>query len=112
MKFPQLPIGQSFTWQGEVYCKTSPIAATHISSGQTRMIPRSATPIPLGEAKALPADPAPERIERVRAEAALEALHRRCLDILTHSLPEAAAAEARAALAEALETEREFPPRP
>ncbi len=78
MKFPQLPIGQSFTWQGERYCKSSPIAATHSDSGQTRMIPRSAVVGPVGEVAAMAPAAGDRQIPLALAEAALTAHHRRC----------------------------------
>jgi hypothetical protein len=106
MKFPQLPLGQSFSWQGEVYCKTGPIAATHSATGQTRMIPRSASVSPLGESRPAPPLAPPAQIDPARAVAALETLHRRCLELLEPRLPADAAAELVSALNEALETQR------
>lgn len=51
MKFPQLPVGRYFQWQGERYCKTGPVTA-HASDGSRTLIPRSA--------RIEPADPATE----------------------------------------------------
>jgi len=100
MKFPQLAIGDAFSWQGEIYVKTGPIAATHSASGQNRMIPRSALVSPLGAVVAPTPPPAPALIDPARALAALELLHRRCLEIVAPLLP--ADAETRAELEQAL----------
>lgn len=63
MKFPQLSIGQRFTWQGRGYTKSGPVAATDAETGQSRMIPRSAevtlveaTPPPSKGRSSLPAE--------------------------------------------------------
>lgn len=42
MKFPHLPLGERFRFEGAIYRKTGPIAATNEATGQTRMIPRYA----------------------------------------------------------------------
>ena len=42
MKFPQLPVGARFRYQGEIWCKTGPLAASG-AGGASRMIPRSAS---------------------------------------------------------------------
>ena len=42
MKFHLVPIGEQFTFQGEVYTKSGPIAASPEVSGASRMIARSA----------------------------------------------------------------------
>lgn len=47
MRFPQLPIGQRFRWQGVTYTKTRPIGARGEADGAERMIPRSAVVEPL-----------------------------------------------------------------
>lgn len=49
MKFPQLPVGQYFRWQGERYCKAGPMTA-HASDGSQRLIPHSARVEPLDAA--------------------------------------------------------------
>lgn len=56
MKFPQLGIGERFEYEGEVYTKTSPVVA-HRASGESRMIPRSASVRPLGRDAAPAAAP-------------------------------------------------------
>lgn len=42
MKFHLVPIGEKFTFKGEVYTKSGPIAASPEASGASRMIARSA----------------------------------------------------------------------
>ncbi|MGD9164923.1 MAG: hypothetical protein PVF13_09215 [Chromatiales bacterium] len=42
MRFPQLAIGQLFTYQGKRYTKTGPLTASEEGSGAQRMIPRAA----------------------------------------------------------------------
>jgi hypothetical protein len=42
MRFPQLPVGQRFLYQGETYVKTGPVSARRERDGEGRMIPRSA----------------------------------------------------------------------
>lgn len=63
MKFPQLPLGARFQYDGKSYVKTSPIAASG-EDGQTRMIPRYAQVLPLDAGHA-----APPKVERRFAEA-------------------------------------------
>lgn len=46
MKFQHLPIGARFEYEGKVYVKTGPIAASSGQGGQ-RMIPRHAELVPL-----------------------------------------------------------------
>jgi hypothetical protein len=42
MRFPQVALGQRFTYQGKAYTKTGPLTASEEGSGNQRMIPRSA----------------------------------------------------------------------
>lgn len=42
MKFNLVPIGEQFSYQGVVYTKSGPIAASAELDGKSRMIPRSA----------------------------------------------------------------------
>lgn len=46
MKFPQLPLGQRFVFQGDVYAKIGPMSARRERDGQPRLIPRSAVLAP------------------------------------------------------------------
>ncbi len=41
MRFPQVPIGQRFTYQGRQFTKNGPLTATEEGSGKQRMVPRS-----------------------------------------------------------------------
>lgn len=42
MKFPQVPLGQGFLFQGEAYVKIGPLTARRERDGENRLIPRSA----------------------------------------------------------------------
>ena len=87
MKFHDLPMGQQFTFQGEVYVKTGPLVASHGTSGAKKFMARSAVVQVAGEA--VPA--APVKDERlVRADgvaAAFEDFYGDCLR-LVEGLPE------------------------
>lgn len=67
MKFPQLPLGQRFLFQGESYVKVGPLTARRERDGENRLIPRSAV-VALSSAKGggastTPPD-APQRVAR------------------------------------------------
>ncbi|WP_058556829.1 hypothetical protein [Thiohalocapsa sp. ML1] len=96
MKFPQLPIGSRFTWQGERYCKSGPMTATVEGSGATRMVPRSAVIAPADATDAGSTEP-----RETSVEAALAALANR-LEAYADTLPADARAGLRAALDEAV----------
>jgi hypothetical protein len=74
MKFPQLPPGQRFRWQGAVYRKAGPLTAHAEADGALGMIPRSAVVEPLqdGAPAAASARGGPRQPEAVAA--ALDAL--------------------------------------
>jgi len=76
MKFPQLAIGARFRYQGDTYCKTSPLAADG-PDGAQRMIPRSAVVEALqdGDDAARPAAVTP-------LQQALDDYHAQCLALL------------------------------
>jgi len=69
MKFPQLPLGQRFEYQGETLVKIGVLTACNERGGNTRLIPRSAVVIPLAEQggvqpkAAPPASLAPEQVQ-------------------------------------------------
>ena len=42
MRFPQLPIGQRFRYQGKVFSKTGPLTASEEGTGNSRLIMKSA----------------------------------------------------------------------
>ena len=50
MKFPNVPIGQRFVFQGEQYTKVGPMTASRDRDGAQRMILRSAAVRPLDDA--------------------------------------------------------------
>ena len=58
MKFPQLPIGEHFEYQGQTLVKIGPMTACNASGGESRLIPRSALVIPAGMPAAEPPAPA------------------------------------------------------
>jgi hypothetical protein len=49
MKFPQLPLGQRFEYQGETLVKVGAMTACNERGGNTRLIPRSAVVVPVAE---------------------------------------------------------------
>jgi hypothetical protein len=73
MRFPQVKIGQRFTFQNEIYTKTGPVTASREGSGDQRMIMRSAEVSLLDEAgKAVPSSK--QRYSRTEMEAGLTRL--------------------------------------
>jgi hypothetical protein len=50
MRFPQVKIGQRFSFQNEIYTKTGPVTASREGAGDQRMIMRSAEVSLLDEA--------------------------------------------------------------
>jgi hypothetical protein len=54
VKFPQLPIGERFEYQGETLVKIGPMTACNDCGGDSRLIPRSAVVIPTGAPTATP----------------------------------------------------------
>ena len=78
MKFPRLPIGQAFSYQGESYVKTGQVTGRNPAAGALRMIPRSALVEPLQTA----AEPEREQLRPLDPGAvrfALDALEDRLL---------------------------------
>jgi hypothetical protein len=66
MKFPQLPLGQRFEYQGETLVKVGAMTACNDRGGNTRLIPRSAVVVPVTAQMAPTAAPAPVSTERVQ----------------------------------------------
>ena len=55
MKFPDLPIGERFEYQGATLVKIGPLTACADHGGDSRLIPRSAVVTPTGAPMATPA---------------------------------------------------------
>ncbi len=70
MKFPQLPVGQRFTYQGETLVKVGPLTACNERGGNTRLMSRSAVVVP-ATGPAVPAAP-PSVLDGTQVQAALE----------------------------------------
>ena len=64
MRFPQLPIGRRFSYQGKTYTKTGPLTASEESTGKSQLIMKSAEVTPLD----IEAAPAQERHRYSREE--------------------------------------------
>ncbi len=67
MKFPLLPVGQHFQYQGETLVKIGAMTACNERGGNTRLIPRSAVVVPITDQIALAGASAPLAAERVDA---------------------------------------------
>ncbi|MEW6677771.1 MAG: hypothetical protein AB1421_07605 [Pseudomonadota bacterium] len=99
MKFPQLPIGTRFEYDGKVYVKTGPIAASGEDGGQ-RMIPRYAPLRVLDGYTPPPPKPRPSTLDSAEVRQAFEAFYRASDRILDDGLEDdAALARARQKLA-------------
>ena len=68
MRFPQVRVGQRFSYQGQEYTKTGPLTASEEGSGKQRMIKRAAE-VRLLEAEA---DAAPKSLKQRYKRAELE----------------------------------------
>jgi hypothetical protein len=53
MRFPQLPIGQRFSYQGRIYRKSGPLTASEEGKGSSRLIMKSAQVTPLDSSEPL-----------------------------------------------------------
>lgn len=82
MKFHELPIGQQFEFEGEMYAKSAPLIASHAQSGKQKFMPRYAVVKLAGET--LPVAPVKKggmiRIEAV--DSAFEEFYACCLRVL------------------------------
>ncbi len=82
MKFQQLPLGARFEFEGRVYVKVGPMAASAEDGGGQRLIPRWAVLKPLdGAAGATPKRPA-RQLDEAAVTAAFEAYHAACARLL------------------------------
>ena len=80
MKFTQLPLGARFEYEGRVYVKSSPIAASS-ETGARRMIPRYALLTPL-DAVAKPAPRPARALDAAEVATAFEAFAADCARLL------------------------------
>ena len=86
MRFPQVAIGQRFTYQGKCYTKTGPLTASEEGDGSQRMIPRAAEVTPVDAA----GEPVKELKQRYK-RSELEDLVKRLKSDLVEQLQEMAA---------------------
>lgn len=84
MKFPQLPIGARFEFEGKAYVKAGPVAATS-EDGQQRLIPRWAVLKSLDGWTPPPPPPPDARLNREHVLAAFETYHTCCLNLVAGS---------------------------
>lgn len=80
MKFTQLPIGARFEFEGQVYTKTSPIAASGETGGQ-KLIPRYAVLTPL-DGVARPAPRKARALDEAKVMTAFETFAADCARLL------------------------------
>lgn len=96
MKFSQLPVNESFSFEGENYRKVSPIIAVNLDTGNQRMISRAAVVAPVaGE----PQEKAGGSVEKAVVRAELDRYHRQLQDYIAAS-DDFASDEARQAFTE------------
>jgi hypothetical protein len=83
MRFPQLPLGARFLYQGKVYSKTSALLASAEDGSGQRIIPKYADLAPAeGEvATPAPAEP-PAMLDKSMVTATFAAHHAGCRDLL------------------------------
>jgi len=77
MKFSMLPLGARFEFEGKVYTKTGPVAATAESGGQ-RMIPRYAVLRPLDGSVHAPESQPTRMLEAQQVQRAFETFYAAC----------------------------------
>lgn len=99
MKFQQLKIGDRFEYEGSVHVKVGPLVAREEASGRQQLIPRYAALRPVSASGGPVAQPAAPP-----GEAALEAFHARCVQLIDGlGLPCERAEQAKRELAQARE---------
>jgi hypothetical protein len=84
MRFSLLPIGESFEFQNERYCKNGPLTAVNLENNRQRMIPRSA----LVQSESTtspdnPPEPPASSLDARRVSVAFARYHEACLKLLT-----------------------------
>jgi hypothetical protein len=83
MRFPQLPIGARFVYQGKAYSKTSALLASAEDGSGQRIIPKYADLTPAqGDAGAPVAVPPPAVVDWAAVAAAFADHHATCQDLL------------------------------
>ena len=82
MKFHDLPIGQQFELEGEIYVKTGPFVASHGVSGGQKFMARYAMVAPVGGSVASAPKDRARTIQASAAEAAFEGFYQRCAQVL------------------------------
>ncbi len=85
MKFSMLPLGARFEFEGKVYTKTGPVAATSESGGQ-RMIPRYAVLRPLDGSLQAPEVTPKRKLDAHQVEAAFETFYAACGQALVEAV--------------------------
>lgn len=82
MKFYELPIGQQFEIDGEVYLKSSPLVASHAQTGKQKFMVRSAMVGLLGQAMPAPQKEPQRQISADTVIAAFEQYYLRSVQVL------------------------------
>lgn len=82
MKFPQLPIGATFVFQGKTYTKSSQMTATARDGGGARVIPRWADVQVAGEGAPPPRKTPATSLDSARVLHAFEAYHADCARLI------------------------------
>jgi hypothetical protein len=93
MKFSHLPIGARFEFEGKVYVKTGPIAASSEGGGQ-RMIPRYAMLRPLDGSVPVPPPKPANSLDEARVLAAFDPFYQECGRVLDEAVEDDARLDA------------------
>lgn len=84
MKFYQVPIGQQFKYQGDIYTKSGPLTAHTENNQQNKLLPRSVNVERLNNMESSETGPLDERLLPVKEIiAALEIYHNHCVETLS-----------------------------
>ncbi len=89
MKFQHVKIGQQFHYQGETYVKVTPLIASHVKTGQQKLIPRYAVIQLLESGPAPSSQPSPTLLSAPQVLAAVARLHELSLLAVQDILPQA-----------------------
>jgi hypothetical protein len=83
MKFHLLPVGEKFSYQGEVYVKAGPLTASAEQTGTNRLIPRSANVQPVNnQESATPKVVEDHQVQTARVLREFDVFHQHCLQCL------------------------------